>query len=139
MSWELKLVNQPNVLNLVNRPFVLKLVHKGIQGAPAGPTIVNFSFDSASPLVVLPLAAGAVVLDVMLQIITPFDDPAATLTLGTAADASRFLGSGDNLPGQAGGYGDDLPQYFTASETMRLFISPGSSTQGTGKIIVRYQ
>jgi len=112
----------------------------GRQGAAgAGSTIVDFSFDSASPMVILPLAAGAVVLDAMMQIVTPFDDPAASLTLGTAADASRFLGSGDNLPAQVGGYGNDLPQYFPVAETIRLFISPGSSTQGAGKIIVRHQ
>ena len=95
-------------------------------------TAVPFSFNTPSPLVLHALLAGAKIVRAAIVISTPFDDAAATLSLGTPGSPALVLSPAQNQPGVAGQYETDLIASFAAPDTFQLAISPGASTQGAG-------
>lgn len=106
---------------------------KWFVGAAAGVSpSVPFAFNTASPLVLAALPAGAKVVRAAIVISTPFDDAAATLSLGTPGSPALVLGPSDSRPSVAGQYETDLIATFAAADTLQLVISPGASTQGAG-------
>jgi hypothetical protein len=93
--------------------------------APAPPSTANvdsyvlsFAFDTASPLVVASVLAGQTVLRCAVVVVTPFDDPAATLQLGTPFSPALLLAAGDVLPGQLGQYENDALAQFAGADTV---------------------
>lgn len=125
------------VLELENEAIVLELDGGGPQGIP-GPAgsphiIVPFAFTDTS-IILLVTVPGDFILDTELEVLTPFDDPAATLSIGTAGDNNLVIDTSENLPGTVGNYGTQENFEFLASETVRIFISPGTSTQGSGRV-----
>lgn len=117
-------------------------------GAGAGPppvtgeTVVrvDFAFDSASPLLLLAIAAGGAVNRCQVCITTPFDDPTSTLEVGTLFSPALVLAAGEIDPTDAGGqYATDTVTVFASAESLVLTISPGASTQGAGFVLVKEQ
>lgn len=103
-----------------------------VGAAAARSSVVPFAFNTASPLALSALIAGAKIVRAAIVISTPFDDGAATLSLGTPGSPALVLGPSDSLPGTAGQYETDLITTIGAADTLQLAISPGTSTQGAG-------
>lgn len=97
---------------------------------------VPFTYNTPSPLTVIAVTSADAIIDTELVIETAFDDPAATLQLGTFADIDLILPTNHNNPTQVGSYGTQCNFYFTVPDSIILTISPGTSTQGSGYILL---
>ena len=91
-----------------------------------------FTFATPSPLVLGTLPAGSVVVRVVVDIEVAFDDPAATLQVGTLAAPGLFLGTTDIVPQSANQYSTEMVTPTAAQ--VQLTIAPGASTQGSGTV-----
>jgi len=100
---------------------------------------VAFNYQSGASFVLGDIiAAGEYVKEATVKIITPFNDIAATLHLGTDADNDRLLAdSGLNIQ-KAGIYGDVVFDVLSADTQFKGFLSVGTSTQGSGYILVEF-
>lgn len=93
-----------------------------------------FSFSSASPIVLAQLHPGNVMTRAVIVIDTPFDDPAATVLLGTTTDPSLYLGASDSDPGVSGQYGSEQVIDFGLPDYLILTVQPNASSQGVGRL-----
>jgi hypothetical protein len=98
---------------------------------------VPFAFNTASPLILQAVAAGTLLNRADILITTAFDDPAATLRLGTAASPSLVLAAADNLPSRLGQYQTEALTLFVAPDNLQLSISPAASTMGAGIVFFK--
>ena len=94
---------------------------------------IRFYFGDATPKPLVTVPANKVIQEVLLTIITPFDDPASTLAVEPG-----LLATTDNLPTQAGSYGTVPGVEFGTSTLLTLNISPGTSTQGMGVVTINF-
>ena len=93
---------------------------------------IVFAFNTASPLVLIPVLAGGIISRAQIQITTLFDDPAATLLLGTSATPNLVMGASDSDPHVVGAYDMSTMITFPIIDKLQLTITPGASTQGVG-------
>lgn len=111
-----------------------------VGGAPAPGECIcvreDFTFATASPVdTIQQLYATSTVLWAKIVITTTFDDPLATLLLGTTAVPAALFAAVDSNPGVADTYVTQDPYAPGAAVQMRLTINPGISTQGVGYIL----
>lgn len=99
--------------------------------------VVAFTYVTASPMVLQSVLAGQIVNRAVIVITTPFDDPAATVKVGTTSTPALILGPGDTTASIADQYGNDALTDFASNDIMILTISPGASTQGAGFLFYR--
>ena len=99
---------------------------------------MSFAYNDASPKLVFPIPAGARIVFTQIQITTPFDDAAATLTVGDAGDTDRLLTADQNIPNQLGEYEAHTGYQYVAITNVNLIIIPGISTQGAGVVVIAY-
>lgn len=97
--------------------------------------VVPFQYDSVSPFIIVPLKAGDIVDKIELTIEQVFDDPAATLKVGTAANLEKFLKTSDIAVTKLNTHINEENIRSAINETMILTIAPGASTQGSGVVI----
>jgi len=110
----------------------------GIPG-PAGDIFrINFAFDDGFALSLIPLEPGELIIDTELVIEIPYDDPAATLQLGLLNSPNEGIIFKTNQldPSDAGQYRN--PEHFSSpiSEQVVLRNLPGTSTQGSGYVLI---
>ena len=101
---------------------------------------VDFSFDSASPIVLQTIAAGQLLDRAAVLITTTFDDPAAYVEVGTSSDPDGVFEEGDIDLGVLGQYENRILLLFPAfppSDLLLLTIHPGASTQGAGILLYK--
>lgn len=98
---------------------------------------VPFTFATASPLDVTPILASDVIDRIGIVISTAFDDPSATLRLGTVGSPGFFLDTNQNDATTVGQYESDLITASPGTTTVRLTIQPLASTQGAGLVIYK--
>jgi hypothetical protein len=99
--------------------------------------LFDFSFATVSPALIQALGGSAVVEWAQVIMTTVFDDPAATLSLGTTADPSGVLSASQIDPTELAVYSTESPLRLAAPSTLQLTISPGASTQGAGYVLAR--
>lgn len=111
-----------------------------IGGSAAGTEIVDaFEFTPATAPVV-PLGgipAGAIFSQASILIVDPFDDPAASATLGIPTDLALLLGPADSRLGLAGTYSNEALLVVDAPAMLLLSLSLGTSTVGRGYVFFR--
>ena len=95
---------------------------------------VGFNYQSPPTLHLLNMLNGDILLDAELYIEEAFDDPNATLSVGTAADPECIITESENCPDMVSATKESANKRFTVAEIVRLFIDPGVSTQGSGYI-----
>jgi len=100
------------------------------------PQRIDFDFNSASPFTLFNLLADDTIDKVEVSITEAFDDPAATLELGTVANSSLIFSTSEIDPGQVADYVNDQNNVITLAEILRLLITPGTSTQGKGFVLL---
>jgi hypothetical protein len=97
---------------------------------------LDFAYNDISPIDFGLLLGGETIIDVDVVIATPFDDPSAMLSVGLASSPGNILPTSAIDPTTAGTYNCGEDFNITGSDAVRLQIVPGSSTQGSGKVIV---
>jgi len=99
---------------------------------------VPFQYNNASPKNVAVVPANAVVSQVDVIVNTAFDDNAATLSMGTMANANLLLNATDSKPNISGTYAAMPGQLFLSDTWVVLTITPGTSTTGSGMIVIYF-
>jgi hypothetical protein len=98
---------------------------------------VPFTFISGS-LVLQQVFPGDIIDSAWVLIDTPFDDPAASILLGTTLAPGLIFGLGDVTSSVVDQYANQAVTEFALTEFLVLTISPGASTQGSGRVIYRF-
>ncbi len=111
----------------------------GLKWTDGGEAVVTFNYGDATPKNIHLIAADKTVFDVSIVIHTPMDDATSTLTVGDALNTSRLVEATDNLPDVEGTYSTTPGYKYATATQLTLTINPGTSTQGTGQIIINYQ
>jgi hypothetical protein len=95
---------------------------------------MSFAFNTASPIILVPVFIGGIMARAQIQITTAFNDPTATLLLGTSANPSFVMGPADSDPGVVDSYDQSTMMTFPGPgpDKLQLTINPGASTQGAG-------
>ena len=91
---------------------------------------------------VLPLQsvlAGDQISRVCVIIQTPFNDPLASITVGTTGNPSLLMSAGDNFPAFSNQYNTSEVTIFSLPDTMQLTINAGTSTQGSGILLYHFR
>jgi hypothetical protein len=96
-----------------------------------------FYFNSVSPFVIMSLLPGELIDEAEIKITTVFDDPSATLQLGTPATPNLLFGVNEIDPNRLAQFGSEDNIEILVPETLQLLIVPGVSTQGQGSYHVR--
>jgi hypothetical protein len=94
---------------------------------------VRFNYGDATPKPIGTVPANRVVRQTTITILTPFDDPSATLALGAPADLQATT---DNFPQDAGVYTTYPGLQYGVNTAVALTISPGTSSQGAGLVSI---
>lgn len=97
---------------------------------------VPFAFNSVTPYIVTSMLLGQSIANSELVIETPFDDPNASLTLGTFANPSLILSASQIKPQMSASFGSEVNHLFIIDEFIVLFLNPLGSTQGSGYIFL---
>jgi hypothetical protein len=98
-------------------------------------TYTTFAFSTGTPLDFGSLNLGDVVVDVDVMIDVPFNDPAALLAFGLVSSPGTILPSNAIDPLTAGTYNAGADVVVAGVDAFRLQIVPGTSTQGSGRVI----
>lgn len=104
---------------------------------PVTDVLFDFTFVTGSPANLGALLAGSVVEWAQIVITTPFDDGAATVELGTAADPDAIFTSAMTNIGVENVYDTHVPLRIGAGTSLQLTISPAASTAGAGYVLAR--
>ena len=94
---------------------------------------VRFYYGDATPKPLVTVPANKVIQEVLLSVLTAFDDPTATLSVEPG-----LLATSENLPSVTGNYGSVPGIEFGTSTLLTLNISPGTSTQGMGVVTINF-
>jgi len=100
----------------------------------------RFAWGDATPVDLIPLAAGTILVDVQVSITIPFDGLGAALSVGQPSDHNQFLSTSENKPGVQAEF-TTAPAYEFASDTLiKLYITPGAGANaGEGIVILNYR
>lgn len=96
---------------------------------------VPFTFATPFPLTLHALAAGDIVSEVQVVVEVPFDDPAATLTLGTPGTPTAIFAASETSLAESARFETGRDYRPVSSETLRLSVVPGTSTVGSGYVL----
>jgi hypothetical protein len=146
-------VNAVNVQNVYSLPSaiggegqVLKVVAGQIVWATPpedndgviGP--LTYMFDTVSPIALFTVPAGTLISDVIIEIVVPFSDPSATLSVGDSVNSSIIMVASDiDLSAAPGQIFRGSPGYVYPSDTpVILTLDPQTSSSGSFKITLSY-
>lgn len=125
-------VDTPPLLHADNVQSAIDALKMDIGGGTA--LTAPFLFTTGSPLVLQAVTAGQVITRAVVTVETAFNDPSASMTLGTTTDPSEIFGASDIDTNVENQYETDLLTTFTIPDFLILTVSPGSSTQGAGTL-----
>lgn len=115
-------------------------------GGPAGgdkryPSTLNafVEYDAASPVNIGTLSQGTTVLGVDITIETPFDDPASNVTVGTQSNPVLFMTEYQSDPTIQATFINQERRKITENTDVKIWLMPGSSSQGNLSIVMTYQ
>lgn len=114
--------------------------------------VTVIDYNDGSPIILFPAPENSIILDVMVRVLTVYNDGAATVTIGDAGDADGFLTTAIIAPAVAGWKAagvDDKGAYllvggiahvkaYAAATYINLYQVPGTSTQGQIRVEIIY-
>jgi hypothetical protein len=101
------------------------------------PLSIPFDFSSSSPLALSQLLPGDIVDQVKVVIEAGFDDPAATLRVGTTQDPDLVFAAGEVACQTLGDYESEQDFKIGTATSLVLTIARGASTRGSGFVLIR--
>lgn len=102
----------------------------------AGQHRVDFDFRISGSVKITPLAKGKTVLSATVVVSIPFDDNGSTMSLGTTNDIGAIFTSSQISPNFEATYRSEHPIIMQKAQDILLTINPGSSTTGSGYVVV---
>jgi hypothetical protein len=127
-------------ITAVNNPALARVdINWDSSGVGTGDVVdlsVDFTFASASPIVVGALNPGDTILASKVAIDTPFDDPAATAQLGITGTPGLLLSTSDIPLTAASERGQEATYKALVATTVQLTLVPAASTAGGGRVNV---
>jgi hypothetical protein len=105
----------------------------------SGSVSIPFTYGDATPKNLIVVPANAIITEVSIIITTPFNGTAGSLTIGDAVQFNRLMDSSDNTVYVAGTYSVDPGYKYNSSTQLLLFITPGTSSAGSGVILINYK
>jgi hypothetical protein len=115
-------------------------------GGPAGgdkrfPSTLNafIEHNDPSPINIGTLLGGATVLSVDLTVENAFNDPLSNVTVGTASDPDFFMNEDLSDPSVQGTFINQERKRIASTSDIKVWVEPGSSTQGNLSIVMTYQ
>ncbi len=105
---------------------------KGDIGGGGGALKAPFTYTTASPFLIQAVTAGQLITRATLVLTQSFNDPAATIGLGTTADPNLIFAPGDVDADTTSQYDNEGLVVFPSNDYLILTLSPGASTQGAG-------
>jgi hypothetical protein len=100
-------------------------------------TIVPFDFSDSSPVLIGRSQPNLTIGEVVLEIITPFDNALTTITVGDLSDLSRLLSSDSSDPNVSASY-ISQPNHKYVSETDIYLSISGVNTTGSGIVRIYF-
>lgn len=107
--------------------------------AVVGDDTIAFNYGDATPKPLVTVPANTVITSVSIVITTAFDDSTATLTVGDAGNTARLMNVSDSIANSTGIYTVEPVYTYMANTQLTLSISPGTSTVGSGLVILNYK
>jgi hypothetical protein len=98
-------------------------------------TVVDFAYNTTSPLTLRSALNGEFIQSVSLIVDTAFDGT-VTLTIGDTGNNSRFMSSSMNDPATVGEYLVRPLYEYGADTTVKLYLSVTGGTVGVGRVII---
>jgi hypothetical protein len=103
-----------------------------------GQFTMNYSYTDPNPLNLLIVPAGSTVTLATVVVVTPFNDVTATISMGDTANANSLLATTD-ISAQVNGTFTAQPALRYGADTQLILgITPGTSTQGDGVLVINY-
>ena len=95
-----------------------------------------FNWNDASPVDFGTLVNGDEIVNTEVEITTVFDDAAALVAIGQVTNPSNILDTARIDPQNIGTYANQENFKITGADGVRISITPGTSTQGQGRVVV---
>lgn len=115
-------------------------------GGPTGgdkrfPSTLNafVEYNDPSPVNIGTLLGGTTILSVDLTVENAFDDPLSNVTVGTASDPSFFMDEDLSDTTVQGTFINQERKRLASISDVKIWLDPGSSTQGNLSITMTYQ
>lgn len=101
----------------------------------AAEEIQTQEFDiSSGTFVMFPISAMSKIIQVSIEVITPFNDASATIKVGDSGDLQRLMPTSKNSLSESGVY-QTFPVYeYPVGTDIIVTVNAGASTQGAGYI-----
>ena len=99
---------------------------------------LRFSYGDATPKAIVQVPANKVVQYVSIVIIQDFN-ATSSLSIGDAGDPERLLATTDNLTQVAGTYATEPGTQYGVATDVKLYITPGASSQGSGLVTILFE
>ena len=100
--------------------------------------VCPFSFGDLSPKKLFTVPVNAYIVTTQIKIDIPFNDLAASLTIGDSGTADKYMKTAENDPLNPGEYETNPSEKVLAAKDVYLTLSPGTSTQGNGVVVLEY-
>ncbi len=98
--------------------------------------VIPFAFDDSSPIAITTLAVAANISKVRTVIDTAFDDSASTITVGLPGNVGLLQMANENDTSAVASYETWPDLELPIGSELQIELTPGTSTQGEGKVIV---
>lgn len=99
---------------------------------------VPFQWNDASPKTIATVPADSVVSQLEIIINTPFGGSGSSMSVGTVANVNLLASSGDIVTTVSGTYSTFPGVKFASNSFVVLSINPGTSTVGSGMIVIYF-
>jgi hypothetical protein len=96
----------------------------------------TFSFGDISPKKVFTVPTNCRIITCQVIIDIPFDDVAATLTVGKLGDMSKYMAANQNIASESGEYQNDPYEFTSGAVDIYVTINKGASIQGQGIVLL---
>ncbi len=98
----------------------------------------DLAFGDTSTVAIGTLPAGATITSVQFVVDTAWDD-VPSMSVGISSDHSKYMGAGDNLLTEEGGWAvsPNLPP-DVSSEALVIYYTAAASTVGAGRLLITY-
>ena len=96
---------------------------------------VAFTYTTISPLTIYYTAVGDAITGARVHIETEFDE-ASTVSVGHTGSQVAIMDTAENFTTEAGDYECTRFLTYSGSDSIKLYITPGASTQGTGHVVL---
>jgi hypothetical protein len=96
---------------------------------------VAFIYTTISPLTIYYTIPGDVITGARIHIETEFDE-ASTVSVGHTGSQVAIMDTTENFTTEAGDYECTRFITYSGSDSIKMYITPGASTQGTGHVVL---